>query len=256
MSDSFAEVLSNDADRQNLLEADHAALRDTQAWGDEQRRLERATFGLIDAVRTTAIAFTRYPYANRWLLQSVMDEFIETAYGTWLLAAQGLLNTAQREARYLLELAVKCTYVDQQLPGDTELSARHRWLHENVPRSSVSVAPELRWFILASERNIDGKVSNCFAQLSAVTHPSLPQLEARARRAARKEYIGLESLRTLRAHVDRIVEAYDLILVLILNGVGKQFSSDVLGVLEAQHWRPARGSFAFKAAEELATPQR
>lgn len=130
------------------LQDAHVALRSTDGWKSEEQQVIALCFDFIELVRTTAHAFTRYPDAESWLLQSAMDEFVESAIAIWQLTDSGIYNPAYRELRYLLESAIKFSYVDQKLPGPTPLPDRQRWLHANVPRGSISVVTDLSWYDL------------------------------------------------------------------------------------------------------------
>lgn len=223
--------------RNELSEA-HVALRSSAGWRNEEQQVGALCFGFIELVQTTAYAFTRYPDAENWLLQSALDEFIESAIAIFQLTDSGIYNTAYRELRYLLESAIKFTYVDQQLPGSTPLSERQRWMHDNVPRGSISVAEDLSWFVLPETNNVADQAHDAFGKLSAYVHPSLPVMEARQRRTQRQQYIGLEGVQTLRKFRIDLTSSFDLVGALILNGVGGQFSKDILEVLlDRDHFR-------------------
>ena len=75
----------------------HDELRDTTQFRAEQNRLRRLTTDFVDAVRSAALIFTRYPNSERWLLQSSMDDFIESAVSIHMLGEQGVFNVGRRE---------------------------------------------------------------------------------------------------------------------------------------------------------------
>lgn len=215
------------------LQDAHVALRSTDGWKSEEQQVITLCFDFIELVRTTAYSFTRYPDAESWLLQSAMDEFVESAIAIWQLTDSGIYNPAYRELRYLLESTIKFSYVDQKLPGPTPLPDRQRWLHANVPRGSISVVTDLSWYVLPESNGVADQSNATFGQLSGYVHPSLPASEARRRRTQRQQYIGLEGVQTLRKFRNDLTGSLDLIAALILNGVGAQFAKDILEVLLA-----------------------
>ncbi|KRF04694.1 hypothetical protein ASH00_13890 [Arthrobacter sp. Soil782] len=205
----------------------HDDLQGGSEFQAEQKRLERLTADFVDAVRSTALAFTRYPSSERWLLQSSMDDFIESAVSVHILGMQGVFNVGRRELRYMLELAVKAVYVDQQFPGDALLIDRIAYLHSDVPRSSVDVADRLRLRMLPDREKFCTDVHDAFGALSGYTHVSKKMLDERVRRVSRDEYPGFESARTLRAFSSLVAKTYDVVLATIFEGVGPAFTGDL-----------------------------
>lgn len=200
-----------------------------EAYTSQVAALVRTTNDFIYAVRAASFAFTRYPASGKWLLQSFMDDFIESAFAILALAQHGVFNVGRRELRYLIEAAVKHVYVDQQLPGDTPLSDRLAYLADtsNVPRSSVSPIEKVTIRMLEDPSVLAGAVTSGFGSLSGYTHISITQLEERVRRASRGEFSGFEGAKTLDAFNRVVVQTYDIVLALILEGIGPPFAGDI-----------------------------
>jgi hypothetical protein len=200
-----------------------------EAYTSQVTALGRTTNDFIHAVRAASFAFTRYPENGNWLLQSFMDDFLESALAIFALAQQGVFNVGRRELRYLIEAAVKHVYVDQQLPDDTPLEDRLTYLGNtaNVPRSSVSAIEKITIRMLQDPPNLAGAVASGFASLSGYTHISTKQLEERVRRASRGEFSGFEGAKTLEAFNRVLVQTYDIVLALIFEGIGPAFTGDL-----------------------------
>jgi hypothetical protein len=207
----------------------HDELRDSTQFRAEQNRLRRLTADFVDAVRSAALVFTRYPSPERWLLQSSMDDFIESAVSIHMLGEQGVFNVGRRELRYMLESAVKAVYVDQQLPGDASLSDRIAYLgaRGNVPRSSVDVVDRLTLRMLQDQEKFCAEVHSAFGALSGYTHVSKKMLDERVRRVTQGDYMGFESPKTLRAFSALVAKTYDVVLATILEGIGPLFAGDL-----------------------------
>lgn len=94
---------------------------------------DRMTAVFLRAIRVANLAFTRYPESDKWLVQRLTDDFMESAISIRVLAAQGAFNVGRREMRYLIEAAVKHVFVDQQVSGDTPLADRPAFLGD-LPR--------------------------------------------------------------------------------------------------------------------------
>lgn len=208
----------------------HDDLRDSADFQAEQKRLRRMTKDFINAVRGASLAFTRYPNSGAWLLQSSMDDFIESAVSIHMLGEQGVFNVGRRELRYVLEAAVKAVYVDQQLPGKASLDDRVAYFADrgNVPRSSVDVVDRLTLRMLPNREEFCADVHSAFGALSGYTHVSKKMLDERVRRVSRGEYLGFESTKTLRAFSALVARTYDVVLATVFEGIGPMFTGDLL----------------------------
>lgn len=207
----------------------HEAIRNSDDFLAEQKHLRRVTQNFVTAIRLVSFIFTRYSDGQRWLLQSSIDDFLESAISIVTLAEQGVFNVGRRELRYMLESAVKCVFVDQALPGDAALVDRIAFASDavRVPRSSVDVVDQVRLGIVPNPHEFRSAVHSTFGTLSGYTHVSKRQLEERYRRSERGEFSGFESATTLRTFVRLMVQTYDLVLALIFEGIGPSFTGDL-----------------------------
>jgi len=207
----------------------HDKVRDSADFIGEQARLQRLTKDFIEAIRAASFAFTRYPDSEKWLLQSSTDDLLESAVAIHALAEQGVFNAGRRELRYMLELVVKCVFVDQQLPGGTPLDDRVTFAKDTnrVPRSSVDVADQLVIRMLSDPELLANEVRGLFGSLSGYVHVSGTQFDERFVRAKRGELVGFESVKSLRAFNAALTNAYDILLVLIFEGIGPMFTGDL-----------------------------
>jgi hypothetical protein len=197
--------------------------------------LDRITEDFISAIRAAALAFDRYPHSDTWILQRSIDDFLESAVAIRALAREGIFNVGRRELRYLLEAAVKNVFVDQAVDGDATLEHRIAFLNDrrNVPRSSVDPVDHLTIRMLPDPATLKTAVRSAFGNLSGYTHLSKTQLEERLRRYARGEFSGFESPATLEAFSRLLVQTYDVVLALVLEGVGPSFAGDIfIGVFD------------------------
>jgi hypothetical protein len=207
----------------------HEEFRNREDFQAERTRLGRLTAGFVDAVRSLSFAYARDPESARRLLQFSIDDFIESAVSIHMLGEQGVFNVGRRELRYVLEAAVKAVYVDQRLEGGASLEERLSYLssHANVPRSSVDVVDQLTLVMLPDHKDFCAEVRSAFGALSGYTHVSRKMLDERVRRVSRGEYLGFESPATLRAFSALVAKTYDVVLALLLEGVGPMFAGDL-----------------------------
>lgn len=201
------------------------------------------------------LAFTRYPESGKWLQHRFTDDFLESALSIWSLANQGIFNAGRREMRYMLEAAAKYVFVDQQVDGSASLAARIELLHDTsvVPRSSVDPVDGIQFRMVPDAKAFAGAVHSAFGSLSGFTHMSSKQLEERLGRAARGEFSGFESVRTLEAFNRLLVQTYDVVLVLLLEGIGPAFTGDLFIQVfdEAEDWKFRKGRFVSQISRQF-----
>lgn len=227
--------------------AEHEEDRASDQYRAEVKTLDALTQDFVSALRFAAIAFTRYPDHDEWMLQRFTDDLLESAISVLLLAREGVLNVGRRELRYVLEAATKYVFIDQQVQGATPLAERVALLGDTtrVPRSSVEPIHEVT-FRLVEGKPFRDAVTSAFGALSGYTHASKQQLDERLRRAARGEWTGFESAATLRTFNRLLFRTYDLVLVLIFEGIGPSFTTDLFeqGLTDQEKWRYHKGRFA------------
>lgn len=177
------------------------------------------------------------PGNEEWLLQASMDDFMESAISIVMLGEQGVFNVGRRELRYLLELATKCVYCDQVAGNGATLAQRIATAGDRsqIPRSSVDVLDRITLRMVRDPVAFQSSVRSAFGALSGYTHVSKHQLDERVRRAQHGEFSGYESARTLEAFNRLVEQTYDLVLVLIFEGIGPAFTGDLfIGVFDEQ----------------------
>lgn len=226
---------------------EHEELRDEAPYREQSVYLSRLTRDFILGIRAMWLAFTRYPDSGQWLQSRFTDDFLESAVSIYSLASQGVFNAGKREMRYMLEAAVKYVFVDQQLEGDATLESRLAVLNDTsrVPRSTVDPVDKIILRMVPDSAAFSGAVHSSFGALSAYTHMSARQLEERFRRAERGEFSGFEGPKTLESFNGVIAQTYDLVLVLLMEGIGPTFTGDLfVQVFDGEPgWKFHKGRF-------------
>lgn len=208
-------------------------------------------------MRSSWLAFTRYPESRHWLLHYSTDDLLESAVALPTLTRDGMFNVARRELRYLLEATVKYVYVDQQLGADASLDARIRFLGDNakVPRSSIKPIDDVTIRMLKDPDPdpVRSAVKQAFGSLSGYVHPSRGALEERLARGGRGEFSGLEGPRVLEAFNRLASQTLDLVLVLIFEGIGPSFTGDLfIGVFDdLPEWKFHRTKFVPEVSRQF-----
>lgn len=196
---------------------------------DAQLHLDRLVGDFIVALQASVLSATRIPASQQWLVQNLVDELLESAFLVMRLPRDGFLNAPRRELRYLLEAAVKYVYVDQQMDSSASVDERVAFLADTtkVPRSTVAPIDEVRVLLVADEEEFRRAVKQSFAALSGYVHPSRRSLEERLRRAERGESAGFEGPGALEALTTLASRTFDLVLVLLFQGLGPSLTGDL-----------------------------
>lgn len=225
--------------------AEHQLEREGTAYTQQRTYMHRLTVDFLAGVVGAHQAFSRYPDHSSWLLSTLVEDFLESPVSIELLAHNGVFNVGRRELRFLLEAAVKRTYVDELAPPTASLADRLTLLHTKVPRSSVDVVDELTLRMLPDPDAFRSAVKSAFGALSGYTHPSRKQFDERLAKAARGQAIGFETADTLKPFNRVLFEVYDLVLTLVFEGIGPAFTGDLFTTVfdHEATWRFHRGRF-------------
>lgn len=192
----------------------------------QKKLISSITADFAYAVEVASLAFTRYPHSRDWLTYRLAEELQESAISVYTLVASGIFNASQRELRYMVESAVKYVHVDQIMPGHAKISERENFLHQKVPRSSVGIIDDTTLRMVPAE-SFRQDVKSLFSSLSAYVHPSMQQLRERRRKVERGESLGFESADSLVKFSRTLTRVYDIVLALVFEGIGPNFSGDV-----------------------------
>ena len=207
----------------------HEGTRATRRYEDAEAHLDRLVQDFAVGLRSSWLAFSRHPHNDKGILQRSTDDLLESVVALRVVSREGVFNAARRELRYLLESTVKYVYVDQQLGRAASLEERIRFLGDNskVPRSSISPIDEVALQMIDDPEEFQRAVCGSFSALSGFVHPSRRASEERLARAARGEFSGLEGPKVLEAFTRLTSQTLDLVLVLIFEGIGPDFSGDL-----------------------------
>ncbi len=240
-TENSSDPLAEAADALAVKMAEHELDRTGPDFQAATRHTANLVQDFVWAVRTASFYFTRYPDNGKWLIQASIDDLLQSAIAIYSLGRDGIFNTGRRELRYMVECAVKAVYVDESLPGATPLFERISMAGDNsrVPRSSVDVVDLLALRMLDDRDHFKNSVKSAFGKLSGYIHISKQQLDERVKLVERGEFIGFESAATLRVFNEVVRQTFDLILVLVFEGIGPAFTGELfVGVLDARsEWK-------------------
>ncbi len=207
----------------------HKAVVETPEYQSQLSRLKHLAFDFIATLRLCWIATTR---AGEWVDKSLfmrsIDDLLQSAVLIRMAVHEGARNPARRELRYMIELAIKASYVDQKMPTST-LENRLIFFNHKVDASSIASVKELSFNILAAAEAdiVVKKLLAAYSRACEYVHPSVRQIEERLELAEKGIGPGFETADELRQSNDELFEAFSLVLVLLFEAIGGSFSGDI-----------------------------
>lgn len=195
----------------------------------EIERLHRIAFDFVATLRLCWIAATR---AGDWVDASLfmrsVDDLMQSAILVRTAVHEGARNSARREVRYMIELAIKALYVDQKMPN-SPLDARLIYFDRKLDPSSITPVKDLAFAIVAGSdaKSVTDKLLAAYSRACVYVHPSVRQIQERLDLAARGASPGFETADELRQSNDEVFEAFSLILVLLFEAIGGSFAGDI-----------------------------
>ncbi len=224
-----------------------AEAKKSEAYLAQQRRLISVQEGLSATLATIWLMATR---SKAIVENSLSFTFTHDAFQTMgaitFLASEGMYAPAKRELRYLLESAVKHSFVD--LKSDSKpLSDRIAYLEKKVPRSSLDFIKAQNFFGLTAAQEADFKasISSAYGSLSAFVHRSPTQLRQELSRMGK----GAPAPKLVAAEFERFnrecFAVYDIVAFLQFQVLGPGLSGDAfVHAFDSVHrWPFHKGKF-------------
>lgn len=206
----------------------HKELIESPQYIAARKFLDSYTWDMIQAVRSVSIYSTRarHIYDNCLFIHSI-DDLLQSFISIKFQVENGVFNSAKRELRYILELSVKNSVVDSQNPN-SNLQERIKYLHDNIPRSSIQIAEQLSPILApADKKEFLAEINLHYSQICEYIHPSKKQIEEQIFNYSKGNTIGFESAKMLESTNSLIFKVYDIILVLLFSDFGPSMSKDL-----------------------------
>lgn len=241
MTDEDMGIAERLAKRTADLSAEHEAVRSEKRFEDATKHLQRIAVSFLGAVRLVGIASTRDPASKNSLLLYSLDDLVEASAAIPILADAGIYGSLRRDLRYMLETAVKLVFVDQQHSRNDPLDDRITFFSDSskVPRSSIRPIEDVKLQMLPDPDEFRADVQGTFAELSGFVHPSRKQVQERQARLRRGEYSGYEGPIVVEKFNELSSRVLDMILTLVLHGVGAATTGDLFTVVldDEDRWK-------------------
>ena len=186
---------------------------------------------MFDFIATLRLCWFGTTRAGDWVDKSLfmrsIDDIMQSAVLIRMAVHEGARNSARRELRYMIELAIKALFVDQNMPT-SPLDDRLIFFRK---RAGASIAPvkNLAFHILAAPEAelVVKKLRAAYSRACEYVHPSVRQIEERLELAAKGASPGFETAAELQESNDEVFESYSLVLVLLFESIGGSLAGDI-----------------------------
>ena len=209
--------------------ARHEQLGAEEPYASQLMRLQRLTEGLTFGLGSIWLMSTRCrSIVDESLTFRFFDDTLQSAVAVWSLAKEGLLASAKREMRYMLESCAKHVYVDLKQVGKP-LSDKLAFLKNEVPTSSVTFVNNFQLYEFSDDENkkFMGSILSTYSSLCKYVHRSPEQVDETLRSLQRGISPGFETAKELESFCRQLAKLYDLILVMHFNALGTSLAGDV-----------------------------
>ena len=186
----------------------------------------------FDTVIFSILNYSRGPldFKDNFFLR-VSDEFVETLSAIELLMKNGYRNQCRRECRFVLELAIKAAYINQQ--NDNENFETHLENFQKLLKDpGITIIKQLKYPFFVDDHKIieefSLEVRRTYGTLSKYVHTSQEQLIEKIEIAEKRttfEKLSIEEYRTLN---DEIGRTFSYITVLLFNSMPQYVVGDFL----------------------------
>ncbi|MBX3356296.1 MAG: hypothetical protein KF724_11440 [Phycisphaeraceae bacterium] len=219
----------------------HKAVVEAPEYRAELARLDRLMFDFIATLRLCWFATTRAgDWVDKSLFMRSIDDLMQSAVLVRMAVHEGARNSARRELRYMIELAIKALFVDQKMPT-SPLEHRLVFFDRKLDPASITPVKELSFHNLTAPdaERVVKKLLAAYSRACEYVHPSVRQIEERLELAAKGVSPGFETAAELRQSNDEVFEGYSLVLVLLFEAIGSSFAGDIWeagGLSDREDW--------------------
>jgi len=208
----------------------HEALRKSSEYQAELTFLRKTVKDLIYTVRLCELAASRWSeFQSNYLLPTYVDDIVEAALTAQLAIENGALNPARRELRYMLEVAVNISYVDEVRAKDSFEERIRYYRGKNIQKANVDHISELPLRLLGDQsRSFANHVKNAWVRASNYVHLTKRRVDEKLRLREQGVALGFETIEMLKEVVTDVHKACSIVMVLTFETIGPTFTSDVL----------------------------
>lgn len=229
---------------------EHEKLRESEEYQAELSFLRQTIHDLIHSFRICEIAASRWQvFSESYLFPRHFDDIVEAALTAQFAIENGALNSARRELRYILEVAVNIAYVDE-VKAQTSFEERISYYRSgSVNKSNVDHIFHIPLRLLGTHKEpFAVSVRDAWVRASNYVHLTKRRINEKLQLREQGFTLGFETLDMLRQVVAEVHEVCSIVIVLIFETIGSSFTGDILVDSLDEH-----DNWVFHASEYIAT---
>ena len=209
---------------------EHEALRNSPEYQEQLIFLRRTIFDLVTTLRLCTVAASRWQkFTDDYLFSRHIDDLVEAASIVQFAIENGALNSARRELRFILEVAVNIAFVDEVRARDTFEERIDFYRGKRVSKSNVDHIRELPLRLLpAHKEQFASSVVKAWVKATNYVHLTKRRVDEKLELRARGVELGFESIEMLKEVVDEVHEVCSIVIVLAFETIGPSFTGDLI----------------------------
>lgn len=222
-----------DSARKDLL-ADAMEFEEAYRQHDYQisiEKLRKTVRALHQTLDICEFAPTRWAdYHQKYLWPRHKEEIGEAAVVAELAIENGALNSARREMRFMLEVAVNTAFVDETA-ASLDLEERiHFYRGKQVNKSNVDHVRQLPLRMLAESQRPEFRQATlgAWANASNYVHLTKRRIDEKVKLRTQGVRLGFETPEMLAGAVQSLHDACSIVVVLAFETIGPSFTGDLL----------------------------
>ncbi|MCA8088889.1 hypothetical protein [Burkholderia cenocepacia] len=205
-------------------------LRTSEEYQDQLEFLRKTIHDFSETLTDCAFTASRWEqYYGAFLFQRHVDDILEAANMVQLAVELGALNSARRELRFILEVAVNTAYVDEERSTDSFEERVRFYRGKSVSKQNVDQVKKISLDFLGNGRQKFAEhVVEAWVQASNYVHLTKRQVDEKL--ALREQGVekGFETLDMLKNVVDEVHEVCSIVIVLAFNSIGQRATGSLL----------------------------
>ncbi|MCD6616814.1 hypothetical protein MC64_020930 [Aeromonas caviae] len=224
------EALKNSMQEVEKKSSEHEKLRASEEYQSELAFLRQTVRDLIHTLRLCEFAASRWQdFGEKYLLPRHFDDIVEAALTAQLAVENGALNPARRELRYMLEVAVNVTYVDEVRAKDSFDERVAFYRGKKVNKSNVDHVFDLPLRLFGEHKNeFATSVRSAWVRASNYVHLTKRRIDEKLRLREQGISLGMETVDMLKDIVSEANEVCSIVVALTFETIGPSFTGDLL----------------------------
>lgn len=251
--DPLVAALATTCQERLKLVREYEVARESPAYQASLAALRRTVEGLCTTLHICEIAATRWPvYSESYLFPRHKDDIGEAAIIAQFAIENGALNSARRELRYMLEVAVNTAFVDEEVSGSSLDERITFYKSKRVIKRNVEHIDQLKLLMLGDKhKDFIQATRNAWINASNYVHLTKQRIDEKVRLRAEGITLGFETPEMLATVVREVHDVCSIIVVLAFESIGPPLTGDIIlaGGLDSDDRWPFHESYFIAAVD-------